>query len=401
VTTRSIGSNALALAGSRFISATGAITASVIAARSLGPSGFGSFVAIIALAFVANIVVTFGTDTLVVREVAVDPATEEIGESIGLQLAIALPLILATAVAVTLGASGALMIAAAGLLPGIWSTTSLAILRGRERMELAAVANIVGAAVAVGGAAIAAANEAEVAGFIATSVCGLTSTAMVAVALTRRLVSTSWRPSLSTWTWRRAAPFASMVAATAVASSSGVLALEVFGAEDATGHFGAANRISEGMRLLPAAFFGAAFPAMTRSVHLTETYSRTIVRITVATAVLITIVALVAEPMVDTMYGDFDGSVRPLRLLSIGLLPLLFRLKWSFELIAHGDEKAAANASIVAAGVTVVLATTAALVGGPTLVATASVVGIGVHASVLGLKRRKNAGVAGASAQQR
>ena len=394
MTSRTIGSNAVALAGARVVAAAGALATSIIAARSLGPSDFGSLVAILASAFVANTLVTFGTDTLVVREVAIDSATRETGESLGLQLVVAVPLTLAAGSAVAFGASEALAIAAIGLLPGVWSTTALAVLRGRERMELAAVANIVGGCVAVAGAFIAAANDATVSGFVVAFVCGLTSTAISASVLASRLVTGSLRPTFARSTWRRAAPFASMVAATAIAASAGVLALELFGAEDATGHFGAANRVGEGMRLLPAAFFGAAFPAMTRSVHHTDAYAATVVRVTAATISLAVIVAATAGPIVEVLFADFDGSVTPLRVLAVGLIPLTFRLKWSFELIAEGDERGVATASAVAAAVTVLLAVGAAVLAGPTLVAIASVTGIAVNAGVLRLRKQRSETVA-------
>ena len=397
MTSRSIGSNALALTGARIVSAGAALVTSVVAARSLGASDFGSLVAIVALAFVANTFVTFGTDTLVVREAAIDSTTTEVASSIGLQLSIAAPLMLATGVAVAAGANTSLAIAAIGLLPGVWSTTALAALRGRERMDLAAAAHVVGAVVAVFGALVAAVLEAGVPGFVASVVAASAATGLTAFTLARRVLLASWRPDISGTTWKRAAPFASMVAATAVATSSGILSLELLGAEEATGHYGAATRVSEGLRLLPAAFFGAAFPAMARSVHRTDGYAKTVARITTATLVLAGVIVLFAAPIVDVLYGGFDSSVAGLRVLAIGLVPVVFRLRWSFELIADGDERSAAHISIVSAVATLLLTMAAAVVAGSGLVAAATVAGLCLHAGLLWLRTRRSADVAGVS----
>jgi len=57
-----------------------------LAARSLGGSLFGVFVAVVAAGFVANTIVTFGTDTLVIRSTAEGEGVVEAQRSLGVQL---------------------------------------------------------------------------------------------------------------------------------------------------------------------------------------------------------------------------------------------------------------------------------------------------------------------------
>lgn len=377
-------SNTFSLVAARLVSAAAGLIVSVMVARRLGVGDFGSYVAVVAGAFVANTLVTFGTDTLVVRDVARHEASPEVGASLGLQLLVAAPIAVAAAIVVGLWGDQAapLGVAAVGLIPGVWATTAIAVLRGRERMDLAAVATSAGSLSAVGGTVVAAAADAGISMFVAAVVGGQIVGAAVASVLARRESAASWRPTLDLSTWRRAAPFAVMVGATAIAAGSGVLALEFLGTEAATGQYGAANRLSEGLRLLPAAVFGAAFPAMARGVHRRPDYRREVRTVMAGTVALAALTIAVAGSVVGWLFGDFAETAATLRVLALGLIPLTLRLRWSFELIAEGGEAIVARLAVVAALVTVALVSLAAT-SGPTLVAAAGVTALTIHAALL------------------
>ena len=380
---RSIGFNTLALVGSRVVAATTSIVVAVAAARDLGPEDFGTFVALIVALFVANTVVTFGTDTLVVRDIATGAHGREVATSIGLQIRLAsLIFVVAAAITATGGGSSALLVAALAVIPGVWSTTALAVLRGVERMDRAAMATTAGSCTTVVAALFVAGGDGDILAFVSAVVGGQTVTAVVSTWLARASSTAVWKPTFDSSAWGRAAPFAMMVAASAIAAGCGVLALEIFGGETSTGHYGAANRISEGLRLLPAAVFGAAFPAMNRGVHRDPAYAAAVSKLLVAVGILSAIVIVFAGVIVDVLYVDFEASTSILRILALGLVPLTLRLKWSFELIADGGEALAARLSVIASIITVVLASAATVVG-PRSVALATVFGLSCHALLL------------------
>jgi len=387
---RSISTNAVALIAARIGAATGSIVVATIAARHLGESAFGTYAAVVVGGFVANTIVTFGTDTLIVRSTARDRSNSFVRESIGLQLSLVALMLGSAGLSVVVfgGKAVPVLVQAVGLLPGVWATAATAVLRGRERMDLAAVTTVVGALVGVFGAVVARTLDSSVTGFVAAAVVAQFIVAGMAVALATRVQqphggSRAWSPSFGRTLWAKARPFAGMVVASTAAASAGVLSLKLVGDDLATGQYAAANRIAEALRLAPAALFGAAFPAMSRGVHLTTRY-RSGVRLLVwvmAAASITTI--LLADRIIEVVFAGFEDSSVLLRILAIGVLPALARLRWSFELIADGAERLVARLAFVAAAITVVLSVASATVWGPKMVASAFVFGLTIHALLL------------------
>lgn len=396
MTSRSIPANATALVSARVFMAAAAIIVAAVAARQLGEEGFGTYAAVVIAGFLANTVVTFGTDTLVVRSLARGEDHTDIRRSVGLQLSIVSVIVVAAAIGVAVVGERAipLLIQAAGLVAGVWATAAGAVLRGRERMDLTAISTTAGALVTVAGALVAGSVDGSVGAFVLAVVIGQVVAAISAVALATRLMPMStrllaWSPTFDLTFWTDARPFATMVGASAVAASVGVLSLQLFGNNINTGHFAAANRVAEGLRLIPAAAFGASFPAMSRQVHLTARYANGVKVLLVATTAVAALTVLWADPIVDVVFDDFEEAAQILRILALGLVPLVIRLRWSFELIAEGAQDAVAHLAVSAAAVTVILCIVSAIRWGPTMVATSTVIGLTFHAVSLWHLRRR------------
>lgn len=98
-------------------------------------------------------------------------------------------------------------------------------------------------------------------------------------------------------------------------------------------------------------------------------------------------VVIFASPVIGAVYNGFGPSVGVLRILAIALLPLLTRLRWSFELISEGHERAVARAASLAAGLTVTSCIAAAQ-WGPRAVAASVVGSLMAHVAILGRLRR-------------
>lgn len=387
---RSVSVNTLALLVGRTVSAGGALLVAGLAARSLGDSRFGVFVAVVAAGFVANTIVTFGTDTLVIRSTAEGEGVAEAQRSLGVQLPLAGVLVACAAVVATVvGASaGPLLLQALGLLPGVWGTASGSLLRGRQRMDLVALSIGVSSGATVCLAALAYWQAMGVGGFVGSGVAGQVAGAATMSFLAGRTGGAAWIPALRTANWSRARPFAVMVAASGVATAAGVVALQMQGTAIDTSHYAAAHRISEGLQLLPAAVFGAAFPAMSVGLHRTREYLIALRWLVTGSAVVTAGVVVFASPVIGGVYNGFGPSVGVLRILSMALLPLLARLKWSFELISEGHERAVARVASLAASLTVISCLVAATRWGPRAVAASMVGSLMAHAAILGCMRR-------------
>ncbi|NOX29435.1 MAG: oligosaccharide flippase family protein [Actinobacteria bacterium] len=390
MTRRSIPANTFALILARVFTAVMSLAVAGIAARQLGVADFGTYAAVLIAGFVANAIVTFGTDTLVVRSTSQGHDNRIVRSSIGLQLAIVSAFVAAAVVTTTLLGQRAmpLLVQCGGLVFGVWATSSTAVLRGHERMDLASVATSVGAVVGLAAAIVADAADGSVTAFIAAGVAGQAVVAGLGTLFASRAVRFhgwrhTWRPRWNSEVWAEARPFAGMVAATAVATSVGVLSLKLAGNDTATGQYAAANRLAEGLRLAPAAVFGAAFPAMTRGIHLRHQYISGLRYLNASIIGLIALTIVFADQIIDIAFGEFEQSATLLRILSLGLVPALVRLRWSFELIAAGAEREVAMLAFVGAAVSVVLTFGAAILWGSTMVAIAFVSGLVVQALLL------------------
>ncbi|MBN4047594.1 oligosaccharide flippase family protein [Acidimicrobiaceae bacterium AH-315-P05] len=390
MTRRSIPANTFALILARVFTAVMSLTTAGIAARQLGEAAFGTYASVLVAGFLANTLVTFGTDTLIVRSTSRGDASHVVRNSIGLQLVIVSVVVLAAVVTTAFLGPRALplLVQSVGLIFGVWATASSAVLRGRERMDLASTAASTGAVVGLLGAIVANATDGSVTAFIAAGVVGQAVVAGLGSLFGSRAVRSqrwrhTWRPQWSGEVWAEARPFAGMVAATAVATSVGILSLKLTGSGTATGQYAAANRLSEGLQLAPAAVFGAAFPAMSRGIHLKHQYVSSLRYLTASLVGLVALTVVFADQIIEITFGGFDQSSTLLRILSLGVLPALVRVRWSFELLAVGAEREVAKLAFAGAAMSIALTFGAAILWGSTMVAIAFVSGLVIQALLL------------------
>ena len=136
--------NSIWLLLARLITQAALVMSTVLIARTLGVAVFGQYAFVAALIVLGNVVTTFGTDTLLIREVARDrrDSTSLVGAALWLQLALSASWL----IVVVMGAqplidqSGdallALKIYSLSLLPLAFFTVYSAVLRAHERMDL-------------------------------------------------------------------------------------------------------------------------------------------------------------------------------------------------------------------------------------------------------------------------
>ncbi len=361
-----VGGNATALLGARVITALGNLGLAALVAARTGSAGFGTFAALLAAGAVANLFITFGVDLVVVRAVADarPDAASTVRQAALLQMLGATAFTCIAGVAVVAGASPLILLPAVALYPMGITTVAGAVLRGAQQMWPIPVASFAAAATALAVAWLVLSDDMAVA--VAAVLVGHIVSASVLVTQAvrvglhpvsndrdnddsdrqereagqlRQLLSESW-------------VFAVATVATTVMIQGGLIVYETVAQGD-SGGLAAGIRLAETARLVPAAAFAALFPAMFDGVHRSPRYRQLFHALVgyavAAAAALIVLAPVLAEQIFD---DPPDGAVT-IRILAVGLVATVFRLRHSFELIALGRERTVL--AVAAAGAVVAM----------------------------------------------
>lgn len=387
--------NAISLLLARVVAALVMTAVIAIAAHRLSVDDFGLVVSTLAAGFLVNTLVTFGTDTLITRSVAAAAPSMATGPSAGpvvvtslrLQLGLAAVITGAALVAVLAGAPMVILIQASSLLPLAVVTIAGAVLRGAQRMVPLFVASMLTAVTTLGASIIGfAVSDGPLVPIVAIALGALVSAIWLARQAHRHVEDRS-EPLPVGELLRSTAPFAGMVILAAVGAQGGLLLVEFLG-DEPTGGYGAAIRMTEASRLLPAAVIGAVFPAMMTGLHRTRKYRRWL-QLLGLYAIAATVVLMVTAGPINSLVFDSqpDGAVI-IRILALTLGLTVMRLAFSFEAIAEGQERLVLISALVGTGI--LLVGGAALVGpaGAAGVAWAQVAGVAAAVAVLVIGRR-------------
>lgn len=384
--------NAVALFAGRVVGATVMVGVVSLAAYRLDGAQFGIVASTMAAGFLANTLVTWGTDTVITRAIAAGRADAGAiaGASLGLQLGAVTVLVAAALVAVAAGADIALLVQAIALVPLAVLTVTAAIVRGRQRMGRLLLANAAGAA-ATALAAIGLFRVDEAAWVpIAATGLGAGVSAVVLLVFTASAIERS-RRSIAVALVRESGPFAAMVVLAAVGAQVGPIVVELAGDESAGG-YGVAVRVNEAARIVPASAMAAFFPAMLSGLHRTERYRRWL-RLLVGYAVGATAVLVAfAEPLNRIVFDHEPGAAALIRILAAGLLITVVRLALSFELIAAGRERAVVRSALAGAVITVAGGFAVASWAGTQGVAWAQLAGLVAATALLAVERSSQTG---------
>lgn len=374
--------NTMWLAGGRVASQLMAVLLTVVLARGLGTAGFGQYAFVGAIVVIGNVVTTFGTGSLLVREIAGgrgDPA-RLLATALGLQLVLSAGFVLL----VVAGAGwlpnrtgevvSALRIYTLTLFPLAFTSVLSAALRGWERMDLAAMLDVGTAALQTVAALVAARAGAHLP---ALMLCLLfAQTAAVAFGwLLCRIARPGFRLAASTAPaalvpmFKRVWPFALLAGLGMASQRIGVLLLALLASDALAGWFAAAARIVEGLKLTHYAFLGALGPlasrlgaqgtlggdTVARAAH--ERLGRLVRNSRLGLFALGVGAALAASalaaPLVWLLYGtEYHPAVTALRILAWALLPYAAAAPTALALLSTGHERVVLRAAGVALLVT-------------------------------------------------
>lgn len=366
-----------------------ALVVAAVAAHRLDGDGFGLFASVAAAGFLANALVTFGTDTVVTRAIAAERAdsSEIAGASLAFQMCASGCLATAAGIAVALGANTAILVQAVALIPMAVVTVTGAVLRGRQQMDRLLVASTVGGIAAL--ASLFFGFWLAVEPWVPVAALGVGTAVKAAVSVAFVAPLDSWHERVTvarvTALAREAAPFATMVVLAAAAAQAGILLVE-FVSDASAGGYGVAVRLAEASRLVPAAAMGAFFPAMLSGLHRTARYRRWLRWLVVYAVVATGALLALATPINDIVFDSQPGGATLTRILALGLVFTVLRLALSFEFIAQGRERAVLISTIAATIVTIGGGAALAPKFGPNAVAWSEVVGVMVATAVLVLR---------------
>ena len=329
--TRRVGTNSVWLLVARLITQVQLFVFTLLVARGLGTTGFGQYALVAAVMVVGNVATTFGTDTLLIRDVSRAASAGLISAALWLQLALSAIWV----VAVFLGAAGlsglsidvvaALKLYSLSLIPLAFFTVFTSLLRAHERMDLYLMVNAGMAAVQLGGAWLVVSLDPRL-----TSLIGMLIGVQVVGALLAGLICRFGLPTLRfhfdmtrqqlQQIVRLAWPFALLSVLAVLYQRLGVLMVSALSGDQQTGLFTAAARVIEPLKIVHLAVLGALLPTLSRlgaqSANGARLFKRTFFGLLAISTVIAVAVITFAQPIVALLYSvdyapssfDFAGA---------------------------------------------------------------------------------------------
>jgi O-antigen/teichoic acid export membrane protein len=366
---RRIRLNSIWLLLARLFTQVQLVVFTLLVARGLGVEGFGQYAFVAALIFLGNVATTFGTDTLLIREVArhrTEARDQQAGGSlIAAALWIQLLLSVVWLVVVAIGANAlngqppevvlALKVYSLSLIPLAFFTVFTAVLRAHERMDLYLLLNVVVAFVQLGGAWWVLQRSGTLLSLVTMLNVVQLSAAVFAGMLCYKSLPTSpfhWRVTYDKFirVVRLAWPFALLSVLAVIYQRLGVLMLSTLGTENQTGWYAAASRVIEPVKMLHFAVLGALLPAL---AHLAapstdlqseriagRVFRHSLLFLLSISGLAAIVIILFAQPIVTLLFGaDYAESVPLVQILAMSLMPYTISASLSVRLVTQGRER--------------------------------------------------------------
>jgi O-antigen/teichoic acid export membrane protein len=329
----------------------------ILIARRLGEAGLGEYAFLTSVVFLGNLGSTFGTDMLIIRELAAKRDFGLLPAALAIQLGLSLPLIAVAFLFApalpnqTADAIRALQWYSLALIPlAVYSVTSSA-LRGIERMDVYTWLNVASGAILLGLGAAFVRSDSTALTLAVVLLAAQTLAALLAAGLCVAYVpqmrsAPRFERSEIARVVRLSAPIAALGLLGALYQRGGIYLLSLLQGAALTGAFSAALRIVEAAKIGHIAVLSALFPAMSQANHSeTRAYSKVF---SISALGLLGLAALLglalfvaAGPLVTFLYGnEFVGSAYALRWLAWMLVPMTVSHYLSLRLLAAAREPA-------------------------------------------------------------
>ena len=362
--TGSVGRDATWLLVGRMLAQGLTVVFTLILARRLGAAGLGVYAFVSAVVFLANVGTTFGTDMVLIRDVAARGGAGRWGAALVVQLGLSGVAILAAWLLAPIGGAALpaavtpLRIYSLSLLPSALFNVCTSVLRGQRRMGSYAALGVAASAVQLGAICLLAPDASLDTVFLA--LLGV----QVAVAALAWAACAARAPSLRTWPRTSSADVVEMLRSTGTIGVLGllgvayqrapVLVLAAASGPAAAGWYAGASKIVEASKTGHVALFGALYPAMAQARGPdgradADAGLGLYWRISAGAATLLSLALLVASPIaVIGLYGPgFGPSSTGLAILGLSLLPSALSNYQSLDLIARRREGVTLRAQLL------------------------------------------------------
>ena len=339
-----MGKNSLWLLIARLGSQAALALFTILIARQLGSAIFGEYAFITAIVFIGNMVTTFGTDMILIRDIAARQDYSRLAPSLIIQLSLSAVFIAVTFLTSSLAA---LKIYSLSLIPLAFFTVFTSVLRGQQRMGLYAILGLTTAAMQLFFGLL----------FIqrGTSIITVATLLLMIQIVAAFIAWALCRRQIPHWTTSRDL-FISALKASAPIAVLGIIAilyqkisiLMVTFSLDATstGWFSAALRVIEFAKIGHLAVFTALYPAMAKDQN--KGFAKEWVALLFAASALSAFLFLFASPIIFILFGtDYIAAVSLLRLLAWVLIPFTLNTLLVLFFLAAGNERPVLYASSI------------------------------------------------------
>jgi O-antigen/teichoic acid export membrane protein len=336
------------------IGAQGAmVVVTFVLARRMGASGFGGYAFIAAVVVIGNVLTTFGSDMVLIREIAAKGDFSDVPSVLVLQLVLSSAFI----GCVFLFASSfsgqktdsilALKIYSFALIPLAFFTVFTSILRGVQRMTAYALLNLGVAVLQVFAVMTFVQRETRITdlAYVLLGVQGAGT--LLAALLCAPLFS-----NLKNWHFSLESSFPLFMVCLPVASIAilGILyqklsltMLTFLGTSTMTGVFSASARVMEAARLGHVAIFTALYPVMA-NLGQGGVFQKTL-RLSRGLLLVVSMIGsillfLLSKPIIEIFYGNgYQASILILKILAFTLIPYTVNSFLSLSYLAMKKEK--------------------------------------------------------------
>jgi len=317
----------------------------ILIARRLGSAGFGEYAFIASAVFIGNMLTTFGTDMLLIREIAARRDFAQLIPSLFLQLSLSAVLIALVWVLPTLpgqSASGwlALKIYSLALIPFAFFTIFSSVLRGLQRMDHYTALNLYTSLVQL------AATFAFIrAGSSVVTLAWLLLAVQIAVAVLAGLLCQDQFPNFrqpvqfSLRQFRPVLPLAALSILGILYQRLGILLVTFWLGAVATGWFSAALRVVEFAKTAHLAVFTVLYPAMANSQGGLKEFRAVWLLLLTGALTAAPGISLLASPLILVLFGaEYAVSIPLLRLLAWMLIPFTVSTYLTLAFVAANRE---------------------------------------------------------------
>jgi O-antigen/teichoic acid export membrane protein len=330
-----------------------ALLFTALIAHRLSLPEFGRFALIAALVLIGNTVTTFGTDTLLIRDIAkAERVTALAGQVFTLQLILSALWLL---IAYSLQVDRLLLMYSLSLFPLALYSVSSSLFRAFERMDLFSALNLVNGSIQC--AAVFLSHDLWtlcLTLFAGNIIIGFVSYWMCSASIPN--LSLSLHPDVRPLI-RVALPFALLAGLSILSQRLGVLAVSSLLGDLPAGIYSAAARLVDGLKIGHYAVLGALLPALSRGAYASENRLRGILFGLLCFSVFLALSTIwVAEPIVNILFGaEYAPAVALLVTLVWTLVPYTISSFAAVRLVAAGQETILAIATAVSLAIFLML----------------------------------------------